>query len=415
MTWLYNLGIVIYGIAARIAALSNNKAKLWVEGRKGLLLHIEQTCKNLSESIWIHCPSLGEFEQGRPVLKALREKHPNIPIVLTFFSPSGYEVRKNYEGAHFVFYLPTDNPENAKRFITAIKPRIAVFVKYDFWLHYLNELKLQNCSTLLVSGIFRPNQHFFKPWGGLGKKMLDCFDHFFVQDEQSQKLLKSIGFENVTISGDTRFDRVAALQKEATEITLARDFSKGFFTVVAGSTWPQDEVGLAAWINQNPEARLIIAPHQISESGIQTLEKLFKCSTVRFSKAPENIANARVLIIDNIGLLSSLYQYASVAYVGGGFGSGIHNTIEAGVWKVPVFFGPNHTKFKEARDLVALGAAHIAADPGKIDILISRFKNDEALRLNAGIAAKNYVEHNTGATVKIIGWINENNILEHNK
>jgi 3-deoxy-D-manno-octulosonic-acid transferase len=414
MTWLYNLGISFYSLAARIKALGNEKAKLWVEGRENLLPQIEDSCKNLFQSIWIHCPSLGEFEQGRPVLEALRQKHPDVPIVLTFFSPSGYEVRKNYAGADFVFYLPTDNRENAKSFITAIKPRLAVFVKYDFWLHHLAELKLRKCPTILVSGIFRPDQHFFKPWGGIGKKMLNCFDHFFVQDANSQQLLKSIGFNNVTISGDTRFDRVTALQKEASEIKLAKDFSKDFFTVIAGSTWPQDEIGLAAWINQHPDARLIIAPHQISESGIHALEKLFECPAVRFSKVPEVKSQSRVLIIDNIGLLSSLYQYASVAYVGGGFGHGVHNTLEAAVWQVPIVFGPNHQKFKEARDLVSLGAAMVAAEPNIIGALFSQFKDDETSRLNAGITAKNYVEHNTGATVKIIGWITQSKILLSN-
>lgn len=411
MTWLYNLGIGIYNLAARVAALNNEKAKLWFNGRKNLIPRIEQSCKNLTHSIWIHCPSLGEFEQGRPVLEALREKYPLLPIVLTFFSPSGYEVRKNYAGADFVFYLPADNPENAKKFLAIIKPRLAIFVKYDFWLHYLTELKLRKCPTLLVSGIFRPNQHFFKPWGGIGKQMLTCFDHFFVQNNQSLQLLKSVGYDNSTVSGDTRFDRVTAIQKEAPEIKLAKDFSKDYFTIVAGSTWPHDEIGLANWINRQENVRMIIAPHQISESGLQTLEKLFECPTVRFSAAAEKITKARVLIIDNIGLLSSLYQYASVAYVGGGFGIGVHNTLEAAVWQVPVIFGPKHQKFEEALGLVSLGAAFVAKEPGKIGELFSQFKNDEKTALKAGIAAKNFVLQNTGATIKIMSWINQSKIL----
>lgn len=410
MTWFYNLGIGLYNLLARVAAITNVKAKLWVKGRKDLLPLIEQSCKNLTQSIWIHCPSLGEFEQGRTVLEALREKYPKVPIVLTFFSPSGYETRKNYAGADHVFYLPTDNKENAQRFVDAIKPKLAVFVKYDFWLHHLTALKRKKCPTLLVSGIFRPQQHFFKPWGGIGKEMLNCFDHFFVQDDQSQQLLASIGFTNASISGDTRFDRVTAIKMESKEIEIAKTFSTGHFTIVAGSTWPVDEAGIANWINQNEDARLIIAPHQISESGIKSLKKLFVCGCVRFSKASENKTPARVLIIDNIGLLSNLYQYASIAYVGGGFGSGVHNTLEAAIWQVPVIFGPIHQKFKEARDLISIGGARVSKEPGKIGAIFSHFKNDQSTRIIAGTAAKNYVQQNTGATIKIINWIEQNEI-----
>lgn len=415
MTWLYNLGIGIYNLSAHVAAIKSQKAKLWVEGRKDLIPHIEKSCKNLSESIWIHCPSLGEFEQGRPIIEALRKKNPDIPIVLTFFSPSGYEIRKNFAGADFVFYLPIDSALNANRFLTAIKPKLAIFVKYDFWLHYLLELQLRKCPTLLISGIFRTNQHFFKPWFSIGKKMLNCFNHFFVQDKQSQQLLSGIGFSNVTISGDTRFDRVVALQNDATEINLAEAFSTNYFTVVAGSTWPSDEVGMANWINQNEHARLIIAPHQISESGINALEKMFSCNATRFSNATvANITETRVLIIDNIGMLSSLYRYASVAYVGGGFGRGVHNTLEAAIWQVPIVFGPNHLKFKEARDLVEIGAAYVANQSERIESILLYLENEESIRIKSGHSAKNYVHENTGATEKIMNWITQNNILLSN-
>jgi len=415
MAWLYNLGIGLYKLSVQIAAFGNPKAKLWIDGRKNLLLRVEQSCKNINQSIWIHCPSLGEFEQGRPVIEALRKEYPHVPIVLTFFSPSGYEVRKNYDGADYVFYLPTDTSENAHRFATAIKPKLAIFVKYDFWLHHLTELKRRKCPTLLVSGIFRPNQHFFKPWSGIGKQMLNCFDHFFVQDDKSLQLLAGIGFSNVTISGDTRFDRVVALKNDTPEIELAKTFSANHFTIVAGSTWPKDEPGIANWINQNEDARLIIAPHQINEKGIQAIEKLFDCKSIRFSKVEDNkFYESRVLIIDNIGMLSGLYRYASVAYVGGGFGHGVHNTLEAAVWKVPVVFGPKHQKFKEAITLVKIGAAQVATAKDSIGAIFTRFKNDDSSRIEAGILAGQYVEQNTGATAKIINWIEQNEILLDN-
>jgi 3-deoxy-D-manno-octulosonic-acid transferase len=348
------------------------------------------------------------------VIEALRKKY-TVPIVLTFFSPSGYEVRKNYAGADYVFYLPTDSLENAQRFVAALKPRLAIFVKYDFWLHHLAELKRIKCPTLLVSGIFRPNQHFFKPWGGIGKQMLNCFDNFFVQDIKSQELLASIGFSNVTISGDTRFDRVVALKNEAPEIEIAKTFSANFFTIVAGSTWPEDKPGIANWINQNEDARLIIAPHQINEKGIQAIEKLFDGKCIRFSKVEDNkFSETRVLIIDNIGMLSGLYRYASVAYVGGGFGHGVHNTLEAAVWKVPVVIGPKHQKFKEAIGLVKIGAAQVATTVDSIGAIFTRFKNDDSLRTEAGILAEQYVEQNTGATANIINWIEQNEILLDN-
>jgi len=414
MTRLYNLGIGLYHVSARVAAISSKKANLWIKGRENLLNQIENSCKNISHSIWLHCPSLGEFEQGRPVLEEIRKLYPNVPVVLTFFSPSGYEVRKNYAGADFVFYLPEDTPVNAQRFIAAIRPKLAVFVKYDFWLHYLSELKKNNCPTLLISGIFRPGQHFFKPWGSIGKQMLSAFTHLFVQDQQSLRLLQSIGFLNATVSGDTRFDRVATLKQASVENEIARIFSEGHFTVVAGSTWPVDEAGLAEWINQSSSSKLIIAPHEISKEGIEKLEKMFTCSTVRYS----NFLNhnpARVLIIDSIGLLSGLYRYGKVAYVGGGFGKGVHNTLEAAVWGMPVIFGPEHQKFKEARDLAELGAALVVNEPKNISSAISQLQNDDLLRNNASLAAEKYVKANTGATAQIIRWIQNHEIINSTK
>jgi 3-deoxy-D-manno-octulosonic-acid transferase len=413
MTRLYNLGIGLYHLSARVAAMGSKKAHLWVEGRKNLLPQIEESCKGITPSIWMHCPSLGEFEQGRPVLEELRKLHPNVPVVLTFFSPSGYEVRKNYAGANFVFYLPEDTPLNASHFVNAIQPKLAVFVKYDFWLHYLSELKKMNCTTLLVSGIFRPGQHFFKPWGGIGKQMLQTFTHLFVQDEESLQLLQSIGFTNASISGDTRFDRVAALKQAAFEIEVAQTFSAGHFTLVAGSTWSTDEIGLASWINQSLNSKLIIAQHEISKEGIERLEKMFTCTTVRYSNAEiADLSAARVLIIDSIGLLSGLYRYGQVAFVGGGFGKGVHNTLEPAVWGIPVIFGPKYQKFKEARDLVKLNAATVVSEAENINTAISVFQIDDKKRISAGTIAAKYVTDQTGATTQIIRWIQNHEILK---
>jgi len=413
MTLLYNLGIGLYHLSARIAAIGSKKAHLWVEGRKNLLPQIEEHCKGIAPSIWMHCPSLGEFEQGRPVLEELRKFYPHVQVVLTFFSPSGYEVRKNYAGADFVFYLPEDTSLNASRFINTIQPKLAIFVKYDFWLHHLSELKKINCATLLISGIFRPGQHFFKPWGGIGKQMLETFSYFFVQDEQSLHLLQSIGFSNASISGDTRFDRVAALKQSAIENEVAKTFSEGHFTLVAGSTWPTDEIGLATWINQSPHSKLIIAQHEISKEGIERLEKMFTCESIRYSNAEiATLSASRVLIIDSIGLLSELYQYGQVAYVGGGFGKGVHNTLEPAVWGIPVIFGPKYQKFKEARDLVELGAAVVVIEAVKIKKVISEFQNDDTKLILASNNASKYVEANTGATTQIIRWVKSHEILK---
>ncbi|TVR42619.1 MAG: 3-deoxy-D-manno-octulosonic acid transferase, partial [Cryomorphaceae bacterium] len=341
MTLLYRLGIALYGTAARFTSWWNPKARLWVSGRKNVIGNIERECSEKRPTIWMHCPSLGEFEQGRPLWEALRELYPEYRGVITFFSPSGFEVQKEYPHADHIFYLPEDTPGNAKRFVQALQPSLALFVKYDFWLHYLESLKTHGCTTLLVSGIFRPNQHFFGSFPALGNRMLNCFDYFFVQNEESEKLLRNKGFTHVQKTGDTRFDRVLKLSATPPDIQKVGDFCQGHKTVVAGSTWPADIQALLPFLKEGDHGfRMIIAPHEVHKAAIQQLLETLPVKSALFSVDEAITDNTRVLVIDSIGMLSRLYHFAHVAYVGGGFGKSIHNLSEAAAWGVPVVFGP---------------------------------------------------------------------------
>lgn len=404
---LYSVGIFFYGLAIRIAAWWNPKAKSWVKGRQGILPEIEHSLAQTGPTLWMHCPSLGEFEQGRPLLEALRRQYPNKPIVLTFFSPSGYQNQKNYTGADYIFYLPEDTRQNAERFVNAINPELALFVKYDFWLHYLKTLRKQNIKTLLVSGIFRDNQHFFGRFSALGIQMLGCFDHFFVQDNKSKELLSQIGFKHVTVSGDTRFDRVISLTEKSEPVPLLPEFSGDQFTVVAGSTWPADEALLFPLIHQaDLKVRWVIAPHELAEKHLQQIESKLRVPCIRYSEAAsKDLSDYKVLIIDNIGLLSRIYQYAHISYIGGGFGKSIHNVLEAAVWGSPVIFGPRHEKFKEAQSLLKLGGACTVNDQKSVESAIKTWRNDEAQRQWAGKTARQHILSEAGATEKIMAWI----------
>lgn len=404
---LYNLGILFYGLAIQIAALWNPKAASWTKGRRGLLRRIESTVDRRQQHIWIHCPSLGEFEQGRPILERLRKKYPKLEIVLTFYSPSGYEVQKNYQEAKHVFYLPLDTPQNAKRFVRAINPVLAIFVKYDFWLNYLRALHQYDTTTILASGNFRPNQHFFGRIPHLGRRMLRGFDHLFVQDVQSQKLLNRAGYENVTLSGDTRFDRVRELTRRAEPVEKVALFSKNSFTVVAGSTWPGDEIFLFPLVNDPQyDIKWVIAPHEISEQHLKQIEDQLSVASVRYSRASdEDLLKSEVLLIDNIGLLSRIYQYGKFAYVGGGFGKSIHNILEAAAWGAPVIFGPKYDKFAEAHALLkAGGAITVKTEKAFQTVFYQWVRNPEKLR-SASESAKYYVRENEGATETIIDWL----------
>jgi 3-deoxy-D-manno-octulosonic-acid transferase len=418
---LYYSGLLIYYFIIRVVALWNPKARLWINGRKGLLTRIEkETAAFTIRPIWMHCASLGEFEQGRPVLEAIREQYPNTPIVLTFYSPSGYEIRKNYAGADLIFYLPPDSPRNARQFLNAVNPQLAIFVKYEFWHFYLRELRLQNIPTLLISAIFRPKQAFFKPYGAFWRKMLDSFTHFFVQTKASADLLQTLKISGkVTVSGDTRFDRVIAIAGNPEPLPLIAAFCGNFPVVVAGSTWIEDEEVLDHFAKTHQEVRFIIAPHEIHEARLKEIEKLFE-KTIRFSKwkQMQETGNQRlpvginVLIIDNIGMLSRLYKYADITYIGGAFGGdGIHNILEAVVYYKPVVFGPIYEGFKETTELVDAGGAETVENALELEKVFKTLLTHKDLREQKGKISGDYVRENAGATALIMKYIQEKRLL----
>jgi len=343
---------------------------------------------------------LGEFEQGRPVMEQLKKEQPETKILLTFFSPSGYEIRKNYAGADIVSYLPLDIPGNAWCFVNLVKPSKAIFIKYEFWPNYLRALKAANVPVYSISAIFRPEQVFFKGYGKWYKSLLETFTHVFVQDKASLELLATNGINKVSVAGDTRFDRVADLAKQAKVIPLIEAFIKGTEKIiVAGSSWPKDEELLVRYLKEHAGVKLILVPHEIHETHISGIARLLSTDFVRYTQATEvNVQQVNCLIVDTIGLLSSIYRYANVAYIGGGFGIGIHNTLEAAVWNVPVVFGPNYEKFREARELIALGGAFSINDYETLEIQLDNLLADN----KAGQIAGEYVKINTGATGLII-------------
>lgn len=359
--------------------------------------------------IWVHCASLGEFEQGRPLIEAIRKKNPSYKIVLSFYSPSGYEVRKNYKEADVVCYLPSDTRANAKRFISTVNPRMVFFVKYEYWYNYFRELKEVGTPLYLVSAIFRKDQIFFKWYGGWFRKILNNVKCFYIQDEKSAALLDGIGIKAYIVAGDTRFDRVAAIAAAANPIPVVENFATGAKVLVAGSTWPADEQIIASYINNSAkDVKLIIAPHMVDESHIQQLERRFTLPVCHYTKVKGEIgADVRVLIIDTIGLLSAIYRYGSVAYLGGGFGKGIHNTLEAATYGMPVIFGPRHLKFKEAIDLKEKGAGFSINDSVEFGNLMERLWDDENKDYlkKSGEAALEYVQSMCGATEEILKLI----------
>ncbi len=410
MSILYNLSIFFYRIAIHIASLTGNaKAKQWIDGRKNILQDIQKSVLPNERRVWFHCASLGEFEQGRPVIEKFRTRNPEFKIVLTFFSPSGYEIRKNYPGADYIFYLPADTRTNAEKFISLMDPEKVFFVKYEYWFHYFNELRKKNIPVYLVSAIFRPEQKFFKWYGGFFRNILKAVSYFFVQDVESERLLHSIGFSNCNATGDTRFDRVAEIAANAKPIPLIEKFCGGNKILICGSTWERDEeLVLAAFSKLRAKnLKLIIAPHETSEKRINNL--VLSCSdfkAMKFSQSnEETISSAEILVMDNIGILSSLYQYGSFTWIGGGFGSGIHNTLEAAVFGMPVFFGPNYKKFREANELIKAGGAFSINSSDELKILLSNFLNDENKRKAVSSISGKYVQERKGATEKILEFI----------
>lgn len=404
MKLIYNLGILVYYAVVCIASLFNDKAKKFVEGRRGVFSFLAERIVFNDKFIWMHVSSLGEFEQGRPIIEAIRRKHPEYKIILTFFSPSGYEVRKDYEGAEIVCYLPMDTSWNAERFIRIVNPSIAVFIKYEFWGNYLSELKKRSIPTYIVSAIFREEQVFFKPYGGWYRKFLSNFEHLFVQDENSRGLLASIGIKNVSVVGDTRFDRVLAIAKASKELPVVDAFKAGRSVLVVGSSWPKDEAFLLPYFNARPDVKLIIAPHEVHESHLEEIISKLDRPYVRYSKAtPEEAAAADCLIIDCFGLLSSIYRYGEVAYVGGGFGVGIHNILEAAVYGMPVVFGPNYQRFREAVEMAKVGAAFPIQDAVSFDALMDDLMDTRsAVFQKASSEARRFVSNNCGASEAVL-------------
>ena len=403
---LYNIGIWIYTLLIRIAALWSRKARQWSDGRKGLFERMQGRISADDKVVWLHASSLGEFEQGRPILERIRKEYPAYKIVLTFFSPSGYEIRKGYEGADHIFYLPSDTPSNVRRFLDLVHPEVAIFVKSEFWLSMLSELRRREVKTYLVSAIFRRNSVFFRFYGGIWRKALRGFETIFVQDKNSQNLLDTLGVDNVVVAGDTRFDRVAGISAAAKELPVIQVFKGGERLFVAGSTWEADEALLLPLINENPDIKFVVAPHEMNEARIARLMQSVKGGAVRYTKcSAESEYGAQVLILDTIGILSSVYRYADWAYIGGGFGAGIHNTLEAATFALPIAFGPRYTKFKEAVDMIEFGAACSVRSSAELQSWFAPLRDSTECLTEVGNLAKEYTSKNQGATEKIVNHI----------
>lgn len=408
MLFLYNLVISIAGFFLKIVALFSPKIKLFVEGRKNVFSILQEKIKPSDKTIWFHSASLGEYEQGLPVIEKIKEKYPNHKIIVTFFSPSGYEVRKNNTVADVTVYLPLDTKSNAKKFLELVHPELAFFIKYEFWLNYLKELETSKTPTYLISGIFRDNQMFFKWYGGFYRKALKAFTYFFVQNESSKQKIEAIGFHNVIVSGDTRFDRVNAILERDNTLDFIENFKNNSPTIVIGSSWPKDEALLAEYINQAPDhVKFIIAPHNIKADQIASLKSQITKSTVLFSeKENQDLSTYNVFIIDTIGLLTKIYSYGTIAYVGGGFGNpGIHNILEPATFGIPIVIGPNYSNFAEAVQLVALQGCIVISNSNELKENLDRLLNDNNFFEEKSSICKSYIQDNTGATNTIMNIV----------
>ena len=423
---LYNLFLWIYQIAIRIVSPWNRKAAAWLNGRKGIFKTIREAEIRGKQRVWMHCASLGEFEQGRPVIEALRDQYPDISVIITFFSPSGYQIRKDYGGADHVFYLPMDSSVHARRFIDLVNPNLVLWIKYDYWYYYLRELRKRKIPALLISPLFRSDQPFFKWYGNIHRLMLDSFHAFFVQNELSRQLLETIGISHsVFVSGDTRFDRVTDIANAVEPMPVVEAFCDGHTVIVAGSTWEEDEEELDHYANTHTDIRFVIAPHEIEEDHLRDMERLFRHS-VRYSVLEKQIGNKKaagyaifehlqttnVLIIDNIGMLARLYAYGKICYVGGGFGDdGVHNVLEAAVYGKPVVTGPVIEKFVEVMELAEAGGVIIIDNALEAESVFSRLLENEEEYAFHGQAARDYVYARRGATERIVHYIQENRLL----
>jgi len=425
----------IYPLGIRIASIWNEKASLWIKGRKNIFERIKITFNSQhstlnSQVVWMHCASLGEFEQGRPLIEKIRKEYPLYKIVISFFSPSGYEIEKYFKGGDHIFYLPADSAPNAKKFIELINPKIVLWVKYEYWYYYLSELKKRNIPTLLISGYFREDQPFFKWYGNLWREMLQCFTHYFLQNEDSKILLETLNIKNVTVSGDTRFDRVITIAENFKDVPLIKEFCGNNKVIVAGSTWEDDEAELVHYAKTNAHIKFIIAPHEVDKENIRDVKKKF-VNSVLYSEWVLNVKretadvksevlshvspltfHGNCLIIDSIGILSRIYNYADITYVGGGFGyTGLHNILEAAVYGKPVIFGPEIEKNIEAQELIDRDAGIIIKNALGLEKVLNELLYNEPELKRRSDAAKNYVYSNAGATKKIMEYIQEKRLL----
>ena len=400
---IYNLAMYILELGVKLAALFSDKPAKMVKGYREVFDLLQRKIDRNAQYIWFHAASLGEFEQGRPLIERIRKEYPQYKILQTFFSPSGYEVRKNYDGADIVCYLPIDTPSNVKKFVDLVNPCMVFFVKYEFWQNYLNTLYKKGIPVYSVSSIFRSNQIFFRWYGKGYQQVLKTFAHLFVQNEESKQLLAGIGVNNTTVVGDTRFDRVLDICAAAKQLPLVQKFKGDVLTFVAGSSWGPDEDIFIKYFNAHPEMKLIIAPHVVNDSHLKEIESKLQRSCVRYTKATEeNVQQADCLIIDCYGLLSSIYRYGEISYIGGGFGVGIHNVLEAAVYGIPVIFGPNNKKFREAQHLLANKGGFEINGYEDFEQLMNKFLGDEAYLKQSGKAAGDYVKGNAGAMEKIM-------------
>lgn len=407
MYTLYNIGISIAGFVLKIIALFNKKISLFVKGRKGVLIKLQREIKPSDKVIWMHCASLGEFEQGRPIIEELKEVYPAYKLVLTFYSPSGYEVRKDYQNADVITYLPLDTNSKVQSFLDVVHPDMAIFVKYEFWPNMLRALKQRSIHTILVSGIFRKEQSFFKKHSWM-RKALYSFDHFFVQNKISKTLLEGIEFTNVTLAGDTRFDRVAQILEQDNSLEFLDKFKGSSTLIVVGSSWEPEEKMVANFLkqHQNKDVKVLIAPHNINSDKIKHLKELFKDEVVLYStRENESLEKAKVFIADTIGILTKIYSYADIAIVGGAFETGLHNILEPATFGVPVLIGPHYDKFQEAKDLVGLKGAYSVENEKAFLTQLNSLVEDRSLRLETGKIAGSFVQENTGATEMILKYI----------
>ncbi|MFT5166956.1 MAG: 3-deoxy-D-manno-octulosonic-acid transferase [Saprospiraceae bacterium] len=413
MQWLYNIAIQCYVLGVRLASLFNPKAKQWLDGRKEVFKNLETAGFKASDAVvWIHAASLGEFEQGRPIIEQLKKEYPHCKILLTFFSPSGYEIRKDYKLADYVSYLPMDSKSNAQRFIEIVQPKLAIFIKYELWYHFLQQLQKAKIPTLLVSALFRKEQFYFKNYGSWFKPVLAGLYHIFVQNKNSEQVLLQQGISKVSLIGDTRIDRVIKIREEKKSFPIVEAFVKNKPVLICGSTWPPDEGIIQDYINNNPKKwRYIIAPHVISPSRIAYIENIFQIPHIRYSESEgARLDDYDLLIIDNIGMLSSLYQYGKVAYIGGAFGKGLHNTLEPITFGLPVIFGSNYQKFEEATYLVENGGGFSVDSSNAFETTLNQLEEESTYCTSSKTAAF-YISNNKGATQEIINFIAANKLL----